>query len=119
MPPPAMDTDNKYHPFNDERYKHLPPDSLPDTESLLDCRERVLAIFNGTISKDIYDEKKLLIVVHSNCMRAIVMHLEGLSELEIETVEFKTAIPVVYTLDHRLKAISKQILDGWVEENSE
>ena len=32
MPPPAMDTDHKYHPLNDERYKHLPPDSLPDTE---------------------------------------------------------------------------------------
>ena len=72
----------------------------------------MLPCWNDTIAADILGGKKVVLSIHGNSMRALIMHIEGLSAEEILNVELKTATPVVYTLDHNLKAISKVIIDG-------
>lgn len=114
-PPPAMEVSNPEHPSHDPRYQDVAVKDLPKGESLKDTVARFLPLWNEKISADIKAGKKILIAAHGNSLRALVLHLEGLSQEEIMEVNMPTGIPLVYKLDKDFKVISKEFL-GSAEE---
>lgn len=109
-PPPLMSKRNPQHPIFDPRYKNVNPDLLPSGESLKDTVARFLPLWNEQISKDILSGKKVLIAAHGNSLRALIQHLEGLSQAEIMEVNMPTGVPMVYELDQNLKVLSKRFI---------
>lgn len=110
VPPPLMQKNDTEHPVNDPRYGDVDPNILPSGESLKDTTVRFLPLWNQKIVADIKSGKKILIVAHGNSIRALVMHLEGLSPAEIMEINIPTGIPLVYKLDENFKVMSKEYL---------
>ncbi|HUR20084.1 MAG TPA: 2,3-diphosphoglycerate-dependent phosphoglycerate mutase [Vicinamibacterales bacterium] len=104
-PPPPLALDDERHPANDPRYASLRPEDLPATESLKDTVARVLPYWNGTIAPAITQGKRVLIVAHGNTLRALVKHLDGISDDAIAELNIPTGIPLVYELDDALSPI--------------
>lgn len=86
----------------------VPP---PDGESLKDTLARVLPFYNSNIVPDLRQGKNILIVAHGNSLRAIVKHLENISDADIPNHELATGVPIVYDLDENLNVISKKELN--------
>ncbi|TMW62454.1 hypothetical protein Poli38472_005072 [Pythium oligandrum] len=105
IPPPELDTSSEYYPGNDVRYQGLPKEDLPLSESLKITAERVLPEWNNTIVPSITSGKKVLVAAHGNSLRALVKHLDGISESEITELNIPTGIPLVYHLDENLQPI--------------
>lgn len=109
-PPPQMSRNNPDHPTHDPRYQDVNPEELPSGESLKDTVGRFLPLWSQKITPDLKSGKKILIAAHGNSLRALIMHLEGLSQAEIMEVNVPTGIPLVYKLDENFKIISKEFL---------
>lgn len=109
-PPPVLDSSDKRHPKFDARYAKLSSSELPATESLKTTVDRFLPVWTDEIAPKIKAGKQVLIVAHGNSLRALVKHLEQMSEEEIMDVNIPTGIPLVYELDENLKPISKRYL---------
>ena len=77
--PPVLDASSEFHPSKDRRYAQVPEQLIPSTENLLDCISRVLPCWFDDVCPDLYEGKNLLISIHGNSIRALVKHLEGLS----------------------------------------
>ncbi len=101
-PPPALDEQDPRHPRFDPRYAHLTADQLPATESLKDTLERVLPYWESDIVPALRSEQTILIAAHGNSLRALVKHLDGVSDEAITSVEIPTGEPLVYELDDQL-----------------
>ena len=104
-PPPALEKSDERWPGHDPRYKGVPEDELPLTESLKETIERVLPYWNETIAPTIKEGKRVLIAAHGNSLRALVKHLDNVSEEEIVELNIPTGVPLVYELDENLKPI--------------
>ncbi|MEX0430545.1 2,3-diphosphoglycerate-dependent phosphoglycerate mutase [Spiribacter sp. 1M189] len=112
-PPPALADDDERHPRHDPRYAALDPGLLPATESLKDTLARVLPYWESDIAPALNHYPTLLIAAHGNSLRALVKHLEGLSDEAITGVEIATGDPLVYELDDELAVDAKYSLrDG-------
>ncbi len=98
VPPPALSPDDRRHPRRDPRYRDVSPSELPLTESLKDTVARFLPYWQGTIFPDIVEGKRVLVTAHGNSLRALVKHLDGLSDEEIVDLNIPTGIPLVYEL---------------------
>jgi 2,3-bisphosphoglycerate-dependent phosphoglycerate mutase len=110
-PPPALTAEDPRFPGLDPRYKSLNPSQLPLTESLKDTIARFLPYYEKTIKPEILSGKKVLIVAHGNSLRALVKHLDQISDSEIVELNIPTGIPLVYTLDAKtLAPVSKRYL---------
>lgn len=103
--PPALSLDDERHPRFDPRYAHVPEASLPASECLADTVARVLPLWNEQIAPDIKAGKQVLITAHGNSLRALIQHLDGLTEEEILALNIPTGQPLVYELDADLKPI--------------
>lgn len=103
--PPALTADDPRHPSRDPRYANLRPDELPATESLKDTIARFLPYWNGTIAPAIREGRKVLIAAHGNSLRALVKHLDQISDDGIVGLNIPTGIPLVYELDADLRPI--------------
>ena len=103
--PPAQTKDDERYVGNDPRYADLKEEELPLTESLKDTIDRLKPYWEEVISKDIKNDKDVLIVAHGNSLRAIVKMLDQLSEEEIMKLNIPTGVPLVYELDDDLKPI--------------
>ncbi|MDR9450774.1 MAG: 2,3-diphosphoglycerate-dependent phosphoglycerate mutase [Acidimicrobiia bacterium] len=99
VPPPALEPDDERHPRHDRRYADLAPDVLPATECLKDVVARMLPYWHDRIVPDIRAGKRLLVAAHGNSLRALVKHLDGISDEEIPGLNIPTGIPLVYQLD--------------------
>ena len=97
-PPPPLAEDDSRHPRFDPRYAHLPAGQLPATESLADTLERVLPYWRSAIVPVLEDTATVLIAAHGNSLRALIKHLDGVSDEDITSVEIPTGQPVVYEL---------------------
>uniref|UniRef100_K3WLY9 Phosphoglycerate mutase n=1 Tax=Globisporangium ultimum (strain ATCC 200006 / CBS 805.95 / DAOM BR144) TaxID=431595 RepID=K3WLY9_GLOUD len=106
IPPPSLDTSSEYYPGNDVRYQGLPKEDLPLAESLELTSARVLPEWDANIVPTIKSGKKVLIAAHGNSLRALVKHLDNISEDEITELNIPTGIPLVYHLDENLKPIA-------------
>lgn len=104
VPPPPLDRKDKTHPLHDRRYQGIPPELLPDAEDLKRTTARVLPYWESTIAPAIKSGKRVLIVAHGNSLRALVKHLDGISDAEIANLNIPTGIPLVYELDANLRA---------------
>ncbi|HMX63927.1 MAG TPA: 2,3-diphosphoglycerate-dependent phosphoglycerate mutase, partial [Candidatus Sumerlaeota bacterium] len=99
VPPPALAADDERHPSRDRRYADVPKDQLPLTESLKDTVARFVPFWESTIAPQVKKGKRVVIVAHGNSLRALVKHLDGMSEAEILELNIPTGIPLVYELD--------------------
>jgi 2,3-bisphosphoglycerate-dependent phosphoglycerate mutase len=103
-------TDDPRHKASDRRYHSLKPDQIPLTESLEDTVARVVPYFKKEIGPCIKRGERVLIAAHGTSLRALVKHLDNISEEEIVSVNIPTGIPLVYELDDNLKAIRSYYL---------
>lgn len=110
IPPPPLSDDDPRHPKFDPRYQSLAADEVPATESLKSTVERFLPYWNEKIAPQIKAGKRVLIAAHGNSLRALVKHLDQISDEEIVSLNIPTGIPLVYELDENLKPISKRYL---------
>jgi 2,3-bisphosphoglycerate-dependent phosphoglycerate mutase len=98
VPPPPLADDDEFSQVGDPRYADL-GDALPRTECLKDVIVRLLPYFETEITGDLKDGKNVLIAAHGNSLRAIVKHLDGISDEDIAGLNIPTGIPLVYELD--------------------
>ena len=109
-PPPPLAPDDERHPGRDRRYAGLSPAELPLAESLKDTVARFLPYWHGTIVPDLRAGKRVVIAAHGNSLRALVKHLDGISDDEIVGLNIPTGIPLVYELDGGLKPLAHYYL---------
>lgn len=110
LPPPALDPDDRRHPRHDARYAGIPPDLLPAAESLRDVVGRLLPYWHDRIAADLMRGESVLVVAHGNSLRALVKHLDGISDADIPAYNIPTGIPLVYTLDPSLRPVASGYL---------
>jgi 2,3-bisphosphoglycerate-dependent phosphoglycerate mutase len=104
VPPPLLDDSSEWSQANDARYADLGTD-LPRTESLKDVIARMLPYWESDIAADLRTGKTVLVTAHGNSLRALVKHLDGISDADIADLNIPTGIPLVYRLDEDLKPI--------------
>jgi 2,3-bisphosphoglycerate-dependent phosphoglycerate mutase len=109
-PPPALDIDDKRHPRFDPKYTENNPSDLPCCESLKETISRFLPYWNETIAPQIKSGRKVIITAHGNSLRALVKHLDKVSDAEITGLNIPTGIPLLYELDENLEPISSRYL---------
>jgi 2,3-bisphosphoglycerate-dependent phosphoglycerate mutase len=105
IPPPPIDNDDEYANFDDPKYAALPTEARPRTECLKDVLIRALPYWYDQIVPDLRAEKVTLIAAHGNSLRAIVKHLDQMSDQAVVGLNIPTGIPLVYDLDDDLKPI--------------
>jgi 2,3-bisphosphoglycerate-dependent phosphoglycerate mutase len=103
-PPPRIADDAEYSQAHDERYAGL-GDALPRTECLKDVLVRMLPYWHSNISESLRAGKKVLITAHGNSLRALVKHLDDISDDEIAELNIPTGIPLHYRLGEDLKPL--------------
>lgn len=103
VPPPPIEPGSEFSQDSDLRYKGEP---IPATECLKDVLERLLPYWEGEIVPDLRDGKTVLIAAHGNSLRAIVKHLDNISDDEISGLNIPTGIPLYYELDEDLKPVT-------------
>ena len=108
--PPPLDESDERHPSHDPRYAALPADLIPATESLADVVVRMLPYWHDAVVPDLVARRVPLVSAHGNSLRALVMHLDGISEEEIPALNIPTGVPLVYTLDDSLRAVESAYL---------
>ena len=108
--PPALADDDPRHPRFDSRYAGLPPEILPATESLQIVVGRFLPYWYDRIVPRLARGENVLVAAHGNSLRALVKHLDGISDEEIPELNIPTGIPLVYELDDRLRRVSSRYL---------
>ena len=107
VPPPAIAADNEFSQANDPRYADIPSSDRPATECLADVVKRMLPYWESNIVPDLKAGKTVMIAAHGNSLRALVKHLDGISDDDIAGLNIPTGIPLVYKLDSNLKPIVK------------
>lgn len=102
-PPPPLDRDAEYSQFDDARYAALPPELRPQTECLKDVVVRMLPYWFDGIVPDLLTGRTVLVAAHGNSLRALVKHLDGISDADIAGLNIPTGIPLSYELDADFK----------------
>ena len=103
VPPPPIADDDPLSQSGDPRYAGLPPELRPRTECLEDVVARMLPYWYDAIVPDLTDHGSTLIVAHGNSLRALVKHLDGISDAAIAELNIPTGIPLVYELDEAFR----------------
>ena len=109
--PPPVAVDSPHHPMNDSRYALLAPEVLPATECLADVLHRMLPYWQDSVVPDLRAGLATMVAAHGNSLRALVMHLDGLSNEAVVALNIPTGIPLVYELDEQLRPVSSGYLD--------
>ncbi|HXV71864.1 MAG TPA: phosphoglyceromutase [Acidimicrobiia bacterium] len=109
-PPPALELDDERHPSHDPLYADVDPSDIPATEALSNVVDRMLPYWFDEIVPELESGKTVLVVAHGNSIRALVKHLDDVSEDDIVGLNIPTGIPLVYELDDEMKPISSGYL---------
>ena len=105
-PPPPIDPSSEFAQNSDPRYATLPPEVVPSTECLADVVNRLIPFWEDVIvAEHLRRDETVLVVAHGNSLRALVKHLDGISDEDIAGLNIPTGIPLVYKLDENLKPI--------------
>jgi 2,3-bisphosphoglycerate-dependent phosphoglycerate mutase len=110
VPPPPLEPSDPRFPGHDRRYADLSAADLPRAESLKDTVARFLPYWHETIAPAVRAGKRVLIAAHGNSLRALVKHLDGISNDEIVELNIPTGVPLVYELDRDLRPIRHEYL---------
>jgi len=106
VPPPPIADDNQYSQANDAKYAGLGA-ALPKTECLKDVVLRMMPYWNESIIPDLKSGKRVLVTAHGNSLRALVKHLDGISDGDIAELNIPTGIPLHYELNENFMPIKK------------
>jgi 2,3-bisphosphoglycerate-dependent phosphoglycerate mutase len=104
-PPPPIEKDDEFSQFGDPRYADLGED-IPLTECLKDVVARMLPYWESDIVPDLKDGKTVLVAAHGNSLRALVKHLDNISDEAIAGLNIPTGIPLLYELDDNLAPVT-------------
>jgi 2,3-bisphosphoglycerate-dependent phosphoglycerate mutase len=107
VPPPPIADDDQYSQSADVRYAGLPPEARPRTECLKDVMARMLPYWYDAIVPGLGQDGTVLVVAHGNSLRALVKHLDGISDADIAALNLPTGIPLVYQLDDAFQPVTK------------
>jgi 2,3-bisphosphoglycerate-dependent phosphoglycerate mutase len=111
VPPPPIADDDKYSQAGDPRYAGLPPEARPRTECLKDVMARMLPYWYDAVVPGLGrggpENNTVLVVAHGNSLRALVKHLDGISDEAIAGLNIPTGIPLVYELDETFKPVTR------------
>ena len=110
VPPPALTPDDERHPGRDPRYASIPAGEMPLTEALKETVARFVPYWEGAIAPDIRAGKRVLIVAHGNSLRALVKHLDNISDADIIDLNIPTGVPLVYDLADDLTPLGSRYL---------
>jgi len=106
VPPPPIDDEDEFSQSHDVRYADLGT-QLPRTECLKDVVTRMMPYWNDSIVPDLQSGRRVLVAAHGNSLRALVKHLDGISDDAIAQLNIPTGIPLLYTLDGDLKPVKR------------
>ena len=106
-PPPPIEDADEFSQVGDPRYATLPPELMPRTECLKDVVERLLPYWYDAIVPDLRSGGNVLVAAHGNSLRALVKHLDGISDEDIAGLNIPTGIPLVYRLDADMRPTKK------------
>jgi len=106
-PPPPLADDDPYSQVTDPRYAALPSELMPRSECLKDVLERMLPYWYDAIVPDLLAGHTVLVTAHGNSLRALVKHLDGVSDEDIAALNIPTGIPLRYELDDDLRPQSR------------
>jgi 2,3-bisphosphoglycerate-dependent phosphoglycerate mutase len=104
VPPPPIDDNDEFSQAHDARYSDI---QAPKTECLKDVITRMLPYWDSAIVPDLKAGKRVLVTAHGNSLRALVKHLDGISDEDIAGLNIPTGIPLYYTLDENFKPVVK------------
>jgi 2,3-bisphosphoglycerate-dependent phosphoglycerate mutase len=109
--PEPIEPGSEFDVADDPRYRELPPDVIPRTECLKDTLERTLPYWEDAVVPDLRAGRVVLVAAHGNSLRALVKHLDGVSDDAITGLNIPTGNPLVYELDESLTPVSSGYLD--------
>lgn len=109
VPPPPLSADDPAHPSRDRRYAGA---AAPSSESLRGTLERVLPWWESELAPSLARGERILVAAHGNSIRAIVKHLDGISDDEIAELNIPTGMPLAYALDAGMRPVAKRYLAG-------
>jgi 2,3-bisphosphoglycerate-dependent phosphoglycerate mutase len=109
-PPPPLEKSDDRWPGRDPRYAGLPEKELPLTECLKDTVARFVPYWESEIAPQVKSGKRVVIVAHGNSLRALVKHLDNISDEDIIELNIPTGMPLVYELTDDLKPVKKYYL---------
>jgi 2,3-bisphosphoglycerate-dependent phosphoglycerate mutase len=112
VPPPPLAADSEHSQAGEARYATLPPELRPATECLADVVERMLPYWYDGIVPDLVAGHTVLVAAHGNSLRALVMHLDGLTREQVVGLNIPTGIPLRYDLDGDLRRVDAAYLDA-------
>jgi 2,3-bisphosphoglycerate-dependent phosphoglycerate mutase len=104
-PPPPIADDDEFSQVGDPRYADLPPEVMPKTECLADVVDRMLPYWYDAIVPDLRRGETVVVAAHGNSLRALVKHLDGISDEKIVSLNIPTGIPLVYELDEAMRPV--------------
>ncbi len=110
VPPQPLTEEDSRNPRLDKRYGGVDPSDLPLTESLKEVIERMLPYWNSDIKPSLQQHGEILVAAHGNSLRALVMHLKGMSEEEILAFNIPTAVPYVFEFDDDMNFVKDYFL---------
>ncbi|MCO6024556.1 2,3-diphosphoglycerate-dependent phosphoglycerate mutase [Prevotella cerevisiae] len=113
--PKPLSEDDPKNPRFDPRYAAVPPEYVPDTESLKNTIARVMPYWECEIFPHLMKADSILVVAHGNSLRGIVKHLKGISDEDISKLNIPTAVPYVFEFDDQLR-LTKDFYLGDPEE---
>ena len=102
VPPPPLEDDSEFSQVGDPRYADL-GDEMPRTECLKDVIARMLPYWESDITADLRAGKRVLVAAHGNSLRAVVKHLDQISDDDIVGLNIPTGMPLLYRLDEDLR----------------
>ncbi|KMQ50307.1 Phosphoglycerate mutase [Chitinispirillum alkaliphilum] len=108
--PPELDPDDRRNPAYDPRYRDIIDEQLPLTECLKDTVNRFMPYWDKVLVPELKKDKELIIAAHGNSLRALVKHLDSISDTDIVSLNIPTGIPLIYELDSDLKPIKNYYL---------
>ncbi|CUR55456.1 2,3-bisphosphoglycerate-dependent phosphoglycerate mutase [metagenome] len=98
VPPPPIEPDDEFSQVGDPRYAGLGT-AMPATECLKDVIARMLPYWESDVIPDLAGGKTVLLAAHGNSLRAVVKHLDGISDEDIAGLNIPTGMPLIYRLD--------------------
>ena len=106
VPPPPIEPEDPFAQTDDPRYAALPPEARPSTECLADVVRRLIPYWEDVlVADDLRAGRTVLVAAHGNSLRAMVKHLDNISDADIAGVNIPTGIPLVYRLDGNLRPV--------------
>jgi 2,3-bisphosphoglycerate-dependent phosphoglycerate mutase len=111
VPPPPLDPADERSARSDPRYAALPPEIVPDTECLADVVARMLPYWYDGIVPDLTPGRTVLVAAHGNSLRALVKHLQPLTDDEVVDLNIPTGEPLVYELGDDFRPVDDRPVD--------